>query len=191
MLLCVVGGAFGWRFFQGVAGQAINAVACGVDLQAARASIKKYASEHDGQLPPAATWQDDVKPYFETERNKLEESDIVEAKAIGVDVRLSDPSGVWGCHMGNGKWQAFVYSKDLAGKKISEVKNPTELVLLWEGPESGRNLTGQYEKKAPTSDMTIAGEKRNYLKITLDGDFNNELDMEKSHSRRRRARESQ
>ena len=70
ILLCALGGFFGFRFFQGVAGKAVNMVACGVDLQAARAAIKKYAEAHDGKLPPAGAWQDSVKQYFKAERDK-------------------------------------------------------------------------------------------------------------------------
>ena len=66
---------------------------------------------------------------------------------------------------------AFVFNQDLGGKKLSDIKNASEAILLWEDTQSGRNLSGKYAHKQPTSDMTIAGEKREFIKITLDGEF--------------------
>ncbi|MBL8059920.1 MAG: hypothetical protein JNK63_04290 [Chthonomonas sp.] len=184
ILLCVLGGFFGVRAFQGVAGQAINMVACGVDLQAARASIKRYASENDGKLPPAGSWQDATKKYFKEERSKLEDGDIEEASRIGIDVKLSEVDGVWGCRVSGGKTHAFVFNEELSGKRISEVKNAVDTVLLWEDSQSGRNLKGKYSYKKPTSDMAIAGEKREFLKITLDGEFQ----LEGGNTKRKRVK---
>ncbi|MCC6686297.1 MAG: hypothetical protein IT205_04850 [Fimbriimonadaceae bacterium] len=171
ILLCALGGFFGFRFFQGVAGKAVNMVACSVDLQAARAAIKKYAEAHNGKLPPARTWQDSVKQYFKTERDKLEESDIEEARGMGIDVKLSDPDGVWGCRLDGGKIQAFVFNEELGDKKISDIKDPSSKILLWEDTASGRNLMGKYIAKKPNADMAIMGEKREFLKINVEGEF--------------------
>ena len=184
ILLCVLGGFFGVRAIQGVAGQAMNMVACGADMQAARASLKRYAAEHDGKLPPADSWQDAAKGYFKAERDKLEESDIEDASRIGVDVKFSDVDGVWGCRVAGGKVQAFVFNEELGGKKISEIKDAADVVLLWEDTQTGRNLKGKYVQKKPTADMAIAGEKREFLKITLDGEFQ----LEGSSKRERRVK---
>lgn len=171
ILLCAGGGFWGVNAFRGLMGQAFSMVGCSVDIQAARGALKKYAAEHDGKLPSASQWQDAAKPYFLAERGKIDESDAEGAQQVGVDFKLSEVNGVWGCHLPNGKIQAFVFNQDLSGKKLADIKDADTTVLLFEGTESGRNLSGKYTVLKPTADMRIGPERRAYLKITVDGEF--------------------
>jgi hypothetical protein len=41
-----------------------NMLGCGNTLSDYRDAMIKYAKKHNGKLPPAATWQDDVKPFL-------------------------------------------------------------------------------------------------------------------------------
>jgi hypothetical protein len=171
ILLCVGGGFWGVTAFKGLMGQAFSMVGCSYDLQAARSSLKKYADAHGGMLPSSDEWQDASKQYFKAERAKLQDTDSEDVKKIGIEMKLSDPDGVWGCHLPNGKVQAFVFNEELSGKKLSEIKDGTTTILLWEGSDSGRNLKGKYVYLKPNNDMRIAGDKREFLKITVDGEF--------------------
>ncbi len=171
MILCTVGGIFVFNAGRGFMGQAFTMVGCGMDLEAARGALRRYAEKNDGKLPTAANWQDAAKPYFAEERAKLDEQDLKEMKRIGIDVKLSPVDGVWGCTVGEKEIHAFAFNKELSGMKLSDIKEPLSTVLLFETTESKRNHSAAYTVQKPTPEMKIANELRPFLNIKVQGEF--------------------
>src|SRR5689334_13531851 len=64
-------------------------IACAVGFQEVGLALKAYAEEHNGKLPPADKWQDEVRPYFIREFAKTDQG----SKMFG----SFDPKGDWVC----------------------------------------------------------------------------------------------
>src|SRR5262245_23123327 len=88
-LTCLGGVAFGAFFVFKVAKQVVPRAGCTIEFTEVRGAIKAYAKEHDGNLPPALSWQDDVRPYLITIQSKDKEK---RGPLGGMDV-----NGSWGC----------------------------------------------------------------------------------------------
>lgn len=46
-------------------------VSCSINGDLARDAVLAYALDHEGKLPDAKSWQDDIKPYYERLYQKM------------------------------------------------------------------------------------------------------------------------
>jgi prepilin-type processing-associated H-X9-DG protein len=77
----------------------------------------RFADDHDGQLPDAASWADEVAPY------------------------LSESRAAFQCPSANNRSFAYTYNSSLSRMKLGDVKEPQTTVLIFES-DVGRNAAG-------------------------------------------------
>ncbi len=168
LLLCGFGGFAAYKGVTAAAGQVGPLFACQIDIQAARNSILDYAEAHNGKLPSAKNWQDDIKPFYGMRH--AEAAKEVKNAPDFMNVKFSSIDGVLGCQLASGKVQAFTYNETFSGQDLTaELRNSQEFVLF-ESASAVRNSFGKYTSPPVTSEMIVLNEKRDWIKIRLSGD---------------------
>jgi len=137
-------------------------VGCAMSFNLVPRAIENYAAENGGKLPNAATWMDDVRPYYA----KLVENEQKEAGPF----KLMPAEGVWGCTEGE-RMTGIVYNSELSGKLISDIQDKANTVLIFESPKSGANLAEKYAAPAFDESPNLMGmsQKRGWYVATMDG----------------------
>jgi hypothetical protein len=152
LLLIGGGGFYMW-------GQVTPLLTCEVGLKDVHEAMKDYAADHKGLLPPAATWEDDIRPYYTKELGKHKKSG---------PFKLMPAAGPWGCGAGS-TGTGFCYNSALAGKKLSGIADRS-LPLVFEVPTVGSNQANTYTKLDPKTSPKIVNEPRGWMIVTVDGD---------------------
>lgn len=140
---------------------------CAVGYEEVRAALLDYAKDHDGKLPNAETWQDDVRPYYAkvqlgTQNNK----DVPK----GFEIRKFPLEGDWGCKVSDTQMTGMAFNKDLSGMKVADIKDPYSTVILFEIEKPSRNASESYVPRSKTNaPRFIMGERREWFKITIEG----------------------
>jgi hypothetical protein len=154
--ICCVGGV-ALLFFGGL--QMFKQVApmaeCMMNYSVIEKALSDYEKEHDGKLPAAATWQDDLKPYVEKA--------LVRFKKEAGPFKLMEPNGEWGCVAGGTK-TGMAYNTDANGKTMEEVRGKN-LVTVFETMQTGRNLAIKYVEQPRSSSPKMMGNPRGWIKI--------------------------
>ena len=156
---CILGiaGLAGGGWFVFNKGKTI--AACAMGFEDARRSLEAYATDHNGKLPAAKNWQDEIQPYFAKEAAKHPD----ERKLLG-----SFPTdGDWGCKNEDGNMTGIAFNAELAGKKINDL--PDDTILLFEVPKAGKNLAQPYKELSDTDSPKLFGKPRGWLKIPVAG----------------------
>ncbi len=154
--ICCVGGIAlvlfgGLQFFKNVAPMA----ECMMNYSAVQKGMDEYAQANNGKLPPAATWQNDLKPYVEKSLAKLK-------KEAG-PFKVMDVNGDWGCTTGETK-TGMAYNTEIAGKTLEDVRAKA-LVTVFETPQIGRNQALKFEELPRSSSPKLMGNPRGWIKI--------------------------
>jgi hypothetical protein len=135
---------------------------CVINTQVMDESLKMYVKENKDTLPKAGEWQTDLQKHF-----KLDES----LKKDSGPLKLWTPSGVWSCK-GDETETGFAFNDEFAGKKLSEIKDPSQAVLIYETKTVGFNQHGKYEQLPFDSAPKILGKKLGWMVITADFEVN-------------------
>jgi hypothetical protein len=111
---------------------------CGISMETIHEAIMDYAEANQGKLPNAATWQDDVKPFYveALKRDKSSENPF----------GTLSPDEVWGCEADGGP-TGIAFNADLSGKKLDDLKDKSDVVILFEAPGKKQNLSMKYDLK--------------------------------------------
>jgi len=159
-ILCVVffAGA-GWFAFKRTKGT----IACAIGFGEASEALKAYVKDHKDTLPKADHWQDDLRPYFEKQQKKDEDQGV---KMLG----SFDAEGVWTCkdESGQGTGTGVAFNSDLSGAKMSDIKNKSTTVILFETPKSGMNLNEPYVELNRNESPRVFGKPRGWFFVTAD-----------------------
>jgi hypothetical protein len=134
-------------------------VTCSAGMTVARRALLDYEAKN-GKFPPAATWQDDIEPFYVQRAGKLKHKDNLGPFTMW---KAQDD---WVCSTAEPK-SGIAYNADLAGKSSKDFKG--EDVLLYEVPTVGRNQSGPYKERPRKSGPEIFGNKRNWLTERIDG----------------------
>jgi len=145
-----------------------DTVACTLGFQQAADAMQDYVDDHNGKLPPAATWQDAIRPYFAKQQQKSENNDG--SKMFG----SFDPNGAWECKDDSAppRITGIAFNSDLSGKELATIKNKSTTIILFEVPKSGTNLNMAYTELTESSSPRIMNSPRGWLKV----DANLEID---------------
>lgn len=135
-------------------------VGCMMMYEGVRDSVDAYAEEHDGKFPNAATWQDDVRPYYAKWR---EDS----AKKTG-PFKAPPADGDWSCKFGD-KVTGISFNSDLAGKKRDDIENPRKTILIYEIEKVMKNAHAPYKERSKSSSPKFMGESRGWLEMPIQG----------------------
>ena len=158
VLCCCGGGGALYYFGRGAIGKAMDLVGCSVSIEQHRAALVAYAAKHGGKLPPAAKWQDDVKAFVKPMEGQNDPGQPFTLP--GPDADYCDASGNTG----------LTYNRDLAGKKIDEIKEPYEAIVLFETPGRGRNKSGAWQEQPfASSPQVFKSARRGWLRQPLKG----------------------
>ncbi|MEA2554595.1 MAG: hypothetical protein QOJ65_2771 [Fimbriimonadaceae bacterium] len=152
-----------------------NFIACSAGIAEIQLAMKEYEKDHGGKLPPAKTWQDDIRPYF---AKIAEDHKKSPAKFIGT----LDPNGMWGCRDEVGTaMTGFAFNSELGGKKVSEIPNPSSTVLLFEVEKPALNLNEPYRERPFESSPKFGNAPRGWLTVTVKGEMKSGKDGSSSN----------
>lgn len=150
-------GFFGFNWF----GRTLGPMAsCMLLYEGVRHSVEAYSDEHDGKLPNAATWQDDVRPYYAKWREKS-------AKEAGPFAPPTSDAE-WGCTI-EGKKTGIAFNSELSGKKWDDIEKKRTTILLYEVETVLKNANGPYKERSEKSSPTLMGEHRGWIEIPVEG----------------------
>jgi hypothetical protein len=137
---------------------------CAMSFQFAQKAMQAYAADHDGKLPNAKTWQDDIREYYKKATQKINKD---QSGPIQFHPFASD--GEWACVNENQPATGIAFNVELSGKKISDIKDPGTTVLLFETPTVGKNQAKKYEALDPKSSPKIFNENRGWIVMPVQG----------------------
>ncbi|MFZ4506894.1 MAG: hypothetical protein ACOYON_04265 [Fimbriimonas sp.] len=154
VILLGVGGYFGAKVMK-------SSVDCAVSLAFVNEAVTKYAADK-GTLPNAATWQDDIKPYYA----KL----MADPDNSTGPITAFKTDEVWVCVDTEGGKTGVAFNKDLSKKKLAHIKDKST-VVIFETEQTGSNLTESYKPKAKDKAPKIFGNPREWITIPVDGEL--------------------
>jgi hypothetical protein len=170
-LMCIVPIVIAGFAMFGVYKSAKPTIECFAAFDHVRQAIKDYAKDNDGKLPSAATWEDDIRPYFK----KVAESDRGEMGPFNA-MKVEGP---WGCEGQNKSRTGMAFNIDLSGKKLGDIKDPRSTVLVFEVEQPGRNLHEKYKPRPKETSPKILGEYRGWVKVRVEGDIDDDMNFGK------------
>lgn len=177
--LCLVMGVGGLVMCRSVVGQATETAGCAITGSMIQKATLAYAQEK-GQLPPAATWQDDIRPYYGRLHGKMKsemDKEMEGAPGFATDMVKGmippGPDEEWVCKT-SGRLTGLFYNKDVAGKTLAQITDKAGTPLVFEAdlPTDGnrKNLNMAYAKQDPKKAPKILNERRDWLVIHFEGD---------------------
>ncbi len=148
----------------------MSMVSCAMNGDLARNAVLAYAQEHDGVLPNAETWQDDVRANYERLYQKAMGEMSSEDMPSWLKLDVAKPGEVLGCSMGGTK-TGFAFNSEVSGKKLSDFTDPKTTVLIFETLSPAYNAYGLV-KDRPTDDPALKffGEKREWMDFHIEGE---------------------
>ncbi len=154
--ICCIGGVAvlffgGLQLFKSTAPM----VECMMNYTFVEKALEAYQQEHDGKLPSAASWQTDLAPYIA--------KDLPSNKKEAGPFKVMDPNGDWGCTDGKLK-TGMAFNTEANGIAISKAR-ADDMVIIFETPQTGRNLAMKYERLDKASGPKIMGSPRGWLTI--------------------------
>lgn len=159
MLAAAVASWFGFRAMN----QVMPLAGCAIGFEAIDDSLKTYVREHNGKLPPADKWQDELRPYVKKELVRLREN------SGPFDMKVMDPEKPWGCSAGDGQPETGIaFNDEVAGKKIDDVSEATPIVFeVTDKPAA--NLHMKYVKQDVDKARKLMGQSLGWGILTKRG----------------------
>lgn len=176
VLFCIVLGVGCAFMVNGVVKETSKITRCVFSGTVAQASLVAYEKEH-GTFPAAATWQDDIRPYYEKGYEKLKK-EMTEEDAgpmQGWVESMSDiapPGEPISCEFGDAT-TGMAYNTEMAGKDRDDVKETD--VLLFEQPEVGYNLAKAFGDGVDSDPPKIMGSERDWFTVFVNGNINDDM----------------
>ena len=159
-------------FFAGksMMNQSLSLVSCSVNAELARDAVVAYALDHDGKLPDAAHWQDDVKPYYERLYKKLASEMELQKMPDWINFKIAKPGEVLECAVGPDTKTGFAFNSLLAGKNSKDIENLGVTLVIWETTTPAYNASGDPSLRGPAgSKYKIFGQERPYMDVPYEG----------------------
>jgi hypothetical protein len=171
VLCCVlpIGGLFGLGFWG--LGKMKGTIGCSAAFSDLQNAFQDYADAHDGKLPKATTWMDDVRPFYREHLNSHG------AKAGPFDFMPAE--GTFQCTTENEGHTGIAYNTDVAGKAIKDIKKPRETILIYETQTPSANLAKKYTAQDDSTSPKFMGQPRGWMTAPVQGKPNTgKFDME-------------
>ncbi|HWA84253.1 MAG TPA: hypothetical protein VG820_12490, partial [Fimbriimonadaceae bacterium] len=137
-------------------------ITCSFAFRDARDAIREYARDHNGKLPAADNWQEEVRPYYE--------------KIVAGQPKNQNPfgnmaaGGVWGCENGSGGKTGIAFNDDVANLPLEKVET-NDAVVLFEVEQATENAHLKYSKRTDaSSEPKIFGQPRGWFLIRISGE---------------------
>ena len=160
-LCCVIPVGFitlgGFWAFKKISGTA----SCVFTFSDMKRAVQLYEAEHNGKLPKAETWQDDLREDY---RKSMTSKD-----QMGPFGQLS-PEGDWGCKESDGTMTGMAFNSDLSGKDAKSIADQVNTVLIFETEHPSKNQHAHYTRLDPKASPRIFNKPRGWFLITVNGD---------------------
>jgi hypothetical protein len=158
-LCCIlpVGALFGGGFW--LFNKAKDMGTCFIAFENVKKAVVNYASAHDGKLPKADTWQDDVRDEY----RKV----MIPKDQLG-PLNQMPAEGDWGCKDSNGIMSGMAFNSELSGKKIG---NEVSSVLIYETEHPSKNQHAPYKRLDPNTSPLLFGQHRGWCYVTVGGEL--------------------
>lgn len=155
--ICCIGGV-ALLFFGGawLVKKAIPIAECQMNYEVVKDSMTAYADAHDGALPSADKWQDELAPY-------AEKAVAAYGKKEDNPFKVLDPHGEWGCVTDDVK-TGMAFNDKYSGKKLSEARMD-DGVVIFETEATGRNLHEMYVEKDKKTSPKFMNQPRGWFTI--------------------------
>ncbi len=154
-------------FVQGLVTKVSKGASCAVMFEMVQSSAIAYSREHNGKLPDGTDWEGTIEPYYARLYAKME-TEL--KKASFLKGFLPPPPGQpLECHSENNVVTGVAYNADVAGKKVSDVKDPETTVLFYETDRRGKNLVMPYKPLPPSKAPKMVNEQRDWIKVYVSG----------------------
>ncbi|HSI73264.1 MAG TPA: hypothetical protein VK934_08805 [Fimbriimonas sp.] len=163
LVICCGGGAAllgggAWFAFKKVGPMA----KCSISLEAMAHAVTAYADAHGGKMPDADKWQDQVKDLYAKE---IQKSDAKEQPFGTIPAE-----GEWGCEADGNVTTGIAFNAELSGKKLADIKDQSNTIMLFEVKEHGRNLNAKYDATKVAEQPPERFGDPALFTVTVDGD---------------------
>jgi hypothetical protein len=165
-VLCIVG-----IFFMVRAGMNLGKgmMSCALNADLARTAVVAYTMEH-GQMPQAATWQDDIAPNYQRLYDKLHAEEGFKEMKDFMGITVAAPGEVLECEFSGGNKTGFAYNSEFAGKTLDEMKMDTRATVIWETLNPTLNANGSPKDRPENHDaLKVMGDKRTWIDFPFEG----------------------
>lgn len=146
----------------------MSMIGCTVNADLARDAVVAYAMEHDGQFPNAATWQDDVRPYYERLYQKFVVDSEFKDMPDWFQPKIAAPGTMLTCDIG-GSVTGFAFNALLAGKKLDDFPDKASTVVIWETQTPALNANGDPATRVNLQQPKIMGDSRDWIDFFIEG----------------------
>lgn len=137
-----------------------------MNYESVHESLREYAKEHNGKLPKAATWQEDLRPYVKKAIARMKEDGPPEQ--MGIEIMNADDDK-WGCKTGKeGEMTGMYFNDDVSEMKIDDLESKYATPIIFEAPTAVKNGHRKYEKLDENTSPTFMGERRGWVIVTWD-----------------------
>lgn len=135
-------------------------VGCTIAMTGISRALQDYTKANGGKLPSAATWQTDIAPYYDK---------MLKNESAG-PFTIPTSTEPFGCGEGSSK-TSFAFNAAYAGKKLSEIKNPDDVILVFETTGTPQmNKSGSYKDLGKAASPKIFGQPRGWFALNADFD---------------------
>lgn len=170
-LLFVGGGLMAGRMM----GPLMSTAECTMTMGFTEAAIDAYEKKN-GHYPNAATWQDDIQPFYAEIKQKfdkkLEQKNDSRLKQF---FKMPNPGEPLTCKTGS-VTTGFAFNDEVSGKKKDDIKDK-HTVVLYEVLKPEKNAHGKYDSSEGFSGPELFGTKRDRFTTTVKSS-GAEFDME-------------
>lgn len=155
-IIALVGGGF-YAFNNGK-----GVAECVVNLTILQKTVKQYANDHDGKLPNAEKWQDQLRPYVAKRLQRNSEKSM--------PFKMLTADGEWGCQATGSSSTGIAFNSDFDGKKVQEVKDAMAAIVLFEIEKPRANAHEKYAPRDFKLSPKIFGTNRGWMVMPLAGE---------------------
>lgn len=170
---CIVGVFFLMNLFKKglqVMNETLMPVAsCAANIESARDAMLAYAKDHNGFLPKADRWQEEIRPYYEKEF-AARGSQKVDVLGQRFELKPFPKEGAWYCETGTENNTGIAFNAKIAGAKLADVKDPRSTALLFEIEKPRLNAVEEYAPKPKSSAPKMFGESRDWMVVYVEGE---------------------
>lgn len=165
LLLCVVLILAFIAFSRNVMGEVTQTFSCVGMFEMSDNSLRAYALEHNGKLPQAATWQDDIAPYYQRLYDKMKTEKLPKSwlpPAPGEPLQC-----VWGQRK-----TGIAFNVQLSGKELKKIDQPTKTPVVFEVDKVGTNLAEVFVEQPKSKAPKVMYNDRDWIVYYVEGNKN-------------------
>ena len=159
---------------KGLMDQVMPTAKCALVAEALKDATQDYVKDHDGKMPTAENWIEELAPYYKKQVAALTSKDGEDLKDNPfVGGMFPDPTlkGPVPCVMTDASKTELVYNADLSGVIEKEIKDASSTPLFFEVNQSWPNKSLPAKDRPTGKGPKIMNEARDWMVMYVDGDM--------------------